>query len=327
LSDADDAGLESSPLYLPTVNDWVSLPPVAQLPLPYRAWAWWLRHGPKRANGGTVGGTFAFRALVRAAALITRRAHAFVTLRAKGHPAITLDARDFETFHHALPVWYRGDTGLALLTAIVRPGDVYVDVGANYGTYALPIAQDRSVRVIAVEPQPQLAEALRRSVAANAFPNVDVIEAALSDYEGGGVLATGAGSGSATFHHQRQAFGSAMINVPVMRLDDLAAELNLNRLDCLKIDVEGAEIDVLKGGAATIARHHPAIVFEVGAKERQQAVFEWLRGAGYTRFADQGSTQGRQSVMPRLNAALTNVVALRESNADEILRRIVGSNV
>jgi hypothetical protein len=78
---------------------WPHLPVIRQLPVAYRAWAWWLRNGPKRAQG-TVGGSAAFRVLSR----MSRSEHAYVTLEAEGRAKLTIDLRDFESFHHAIPV-------------------------------------------------------------------------------------------------------------------------------------------------------------------------------------------------------------------------------
>ncbi|MDP9360030.1 MAG: FkbM family methyltransferase, partial [Acidobacteriota bacterium] len=118
--------------------------------------------------------------LVAGAKLVTGRSHAYATLRAAGLPSLTIDLRDSESFHHVIPVWYRGDAELEAVKAVLRPGDVYIDVGANYGAYALVIATLQGVRVIAVEPQPHVAEALRRSALANGFSNFEVVQAALA---------------------------------------------------------------------------------------------------------------------------------------------------
>ena len=280
---------------------WPQLPPVAQLPLSYRAWAWWLQHGPKRSRG-----TFAGNAIFR---VISRFVSdpAFVVLRADGLPRLTIDLRDFECFHHALPVWYRGDDELEVLQTIMKDGGTLIDAGANYGTYALRVAQTPGVRVIAVEPQASVAEALRRSRKENAFEQFDVVEAALNDVSGTASLAVGFGSGSASL--ERFAPGAREVPVRSMTLDELCREQAVADLRCIKLDVEKAEERVLRGGTETLARHRPVIVFEAGASQPQDEVFAILRGLGYTRFLDQSSIRSDNPIPPRLDAELTNVIA------------------
>ncbi len=285
---------------------WPHLPPAAQLPLPWRVWAWWLRHGPKRSEG-TLGGNFAFRLVTS----MMRGEHALFTLHAQGRPALTIDLMDFESFHHALPVWYRGDAELAILKSVLT-GGTYIDAGANYGTYALPIAYESAVRVIAVEPQPHLAAALRRSADVNALANFEVVEAALTDTPGTAVLAAGSGSGAASLRHERFGPDARKLTVRATTLDDLSRELTLADVRCLKLDVEGAEAAVLRGGRGLLERDRPVVVFEAGAAEPQDEVFAILRSLGYAAFWDHTSAAHGAPVPPRLDAALTNIVAVHE---------------
>lgn len=288
---------------------WPQLPPIAQLPLPWRAWAWWLRHGPKR-NEGTLGGNFAFRVLTS----LMPGEHTLFTLRAEGHPALTIDLHDFESFHHALPVWFRGDAELAILKSVLSGGGTYIDAGANYGTYALPIAYESNVRVIAVEPQPHLAAALRRSAEVNALANFEVVEAALTAAPGTVVLAVGRGSGAASLRHERFGADARKLTVRATTLDELTRELTLADVRCLKLDVEGAEAAVLRGGRGLLERDRPVVVFEAGAADRQDEVFAILQSLGYSAFWDHTSALQGKPVAPRLDAALTNIVAVHERN-------------
>lgn len=292
---------------------WPHLPPIKQLPLPYRAWAWWLRNGPKRAQG-TIGGSALFRLL----STLGRDQHAFVVLRADDRPNLTIDLRDFESFHHTIPVWFQGDEVLAISRAVMSAGGTYVDVGANYGSYALGIARVKDVRVIAVEPQPHLAEALHSSRRANGFANLEIVEAALDAKPGTVVLAVGTGSGSASLVHTRFAADVRKIEVPSRTLDEVAQTYDIRNLRCLKIDVEGAELGVLRGGESVLARHHPIVIFEASQAEPQKGVFALLRGAGYSEFWDQSTFGSSAPVPPRLDAPLTNVVAVPSSDADRV---------
>jgi FkbM family methyltransferase len=304
---------------------WPQLPPVADLPAAYRVWAWWLRHGPKRSEG-TVGGSWLYALLVAAARLVTGRAHAYATLRAAGLPAITIDLRDRESFHHVIPVWYRGDCELEAVKAVLRPGDVYIDVGANYGAYALVIASLEGVRVIAVEPQPHVAEALRQSVLANCFTNFEVIQAALAAEAGTAFLTVGVGSGTASLRRERSVPNSYSVSVPLRTLDSICTDIA--RVACVKLDVEGGELEVLRGSKGVLTRDQPVVIFEVSRGDRSDEVFQFLRSLGYMRFYDQATTNERRLIAPRLNEVLTNVIAVPEWRAIDLesalIRRVSG---
>ena len=152
-----------------------------------------------------------------------------------------------------------------------RPGDTVVDVGANIGEWTLQMADavGPSGRVIAIEPIPRLAEAVRKSALANHMPQVEVVAAALAESErqaefavergntGGSRLGPHPGGGEAVDH----------ITVRVATLDALIAEAGIGRVDFIKVDVEGFELEVLLGARATLERHRPPMYLEIGAED------------------------------------------------------------
>ena len=144
---------------------------------------------------------------------------------------------------------------------------VALDVGANIGlaTLAMATALPASARLLALEPSPRNLVHLRRNLAANGFEQrVDVVAAA-----------AGAEPGSLSFHESDYGAGSHLVSghhladgampavrVPVETLDRVVSSRGLERLDFVKIDVEGFEPDVLAGGAGAIERFRPAIYME-----------------------------------------------------------------
>ncbi len=151
---------------------------------------------------------------------------------------------------------------VVLATALRRDGNA-VDVGANRGeTLDLILAAAPAGRHIAYEPIPDLAQQLAAS-----YPQVEVRNAACSDE-----------AGSAEFTHvldvpalsglrQRadlptEAHEVEQITVKLERLDDALPEGYVPSL--IKIDVEGAELLVMRGAAETLARHRPFVIFEHG---------------------------------------------------------------
>ena len=172
-----------------------------------------------------------------------------------------------------------------------------VDVGANNGTLTLRFAQRAPRgRVFAFEPTDYAFQALRRNLALNPTlaARVEPIKAFLS-VEPGAALAHAAYSswrvGSlrppADAHPLHGGSLMPATAAPTESLDHFCRERALARLDLIKIDTDGHELEVLLGGRQTLARLHPAVVFEAGLyliRERRHAVeeyFDLLEPLGY----------------------------------------------
>jgi len=145
--------------------------------------------------------------------------------------------------------------------AFAPPGGVAIDVGANLGEWSVPLATavGPAGTVLAVEPNPIVADALSRTLRINHLAHAVVVSAALSDRDGDGVLHVE----PADTGLSRLADGGGL-PVILRRLDTIVVEARLARLDLVKIDVEGHERAVLAGAEAALRRFRPAIVFESG---------------------------------------------------------------
>jgi FkbM family methyltransferase len=140
----------------------------------------------------------------------------------------------------------------------VKPGDVVLDCGANVGVFTRT-ALDRGARlVVAVEPAPGTVECLRRNFEKEiAGGRVIVVPKGVWDHPDVLELAEGV-DGNTT--GDSFVFGrdqKKRVKVPLTTIDILAAELGLQRVDFIKMDIEGAEKEALRGAAETIRRHHP----------------------------------------------------------------------
>jgi FkbM family methyltransferase len=185
---------------------------------------------------------------------------------------------------------------LALAAEVVRRGDTVWDIGANMGlfSFAAAVMAGPEGHVLAVEPDTDLAGLLRRSAAGLAgHAPVEILPAAVSDE-----------LSVARFHIARRnratshlaGFGTAMAGgvrsrtlVPTFTLDWLAARFPPP--DVLKIDVEGAELAVLTGGAQVLGGS-AAVICEVFA-QNAAPVAGILAGHGYTLY-DGGQGQGER---------------------------------
>lgn len=177
-----------------------------------------------------------------------------------------LDTRDLVTRRILLDGTWEPQTVQALRGAL-KPGAVFIDVGAHVGYYAL-LASNRvgsSGKVIAVEPNPATAERLRRNLALSNAANVVVQQVACTDVErtldffGANSLNTGQSSLS----EKNAGAKSDHITVRGLPLDRIISTEGIGRIDLVKIDVEGAELAVLSGMKESLAAYKPKLVLEL----------------------------------------------------------------
>jgi FkbM family methyltransferase len=141
-----------------------------------------------------------------------------------------------------------------IMYALLRPGDVFIDIGANIGWHTVMsgLRVGGAGRVFAFEPEGSNADLLERNVALNELKNVKVFRCALSERTGTSALVKSA----TNMGDHRIAAGSTGLTVPVDTLDHLVASggVDLARARIVKIDTQGAEAMVLRGAQHTLAR-------------------------------------------------------------------------
>lgn len=150
---------------------------------------------------------------------------------------------------------YLGDPPEVVEAFRPSSGQVVVDVGAHMGAYTILAANrvGRTGKVIAVEAHPSNFEMLLKNVRLNNFENVVPVNVAAANYEGHVKLYTGKKSGWHSIMRTRQEYlEEKHLTVPCGRLDRLLAKLGVRKVDWIKIDVEGAEVQVLEGMRATL---------------------------------------------------------------------------
>lgn len=164
-------------------------------------------------------------------------------------------------FHLLIDGVYEPDL-LRFLLHEIEPNSVFVDVGANIGALSCPLARMRSdITVVAVEASPQIVPFLQQNIVANDLAKVRMIAlAAHSDpaeleFYVPPAAHFGMGSRAPQFHVEP-------VRVPADRLDNLLTRDERTRVSVIKIDVEGAELDVLEGARSTLAARKPVVVLE-----------------------------------------------------------------
>lgn len=179
----------------------------------------------------------------------------------------------------------------------LREGSVFLDVGAHIGYFSMKAARKvgRTGRVLSFEPNPETLKLLNDNVARNHAENITVEPVACTEREqtltlyAAPVANTGASSlarSNAEIAPGESAHGYQVRGRPI---DDVVRELNLQRVDAIKVDVEGAEVSVLRGAANTLKRFHPKLIIEVvpaqlaSFQTTPEDIASWLREAGYNR--------------------------------------------
>lgn len=177
---------------------------------------------------------------------------------------------------HGNPDYLNGDNELPVqqaLAANLHPGDVFYDIGANVGFFtvigaSLVTAQGQ---VIAFEPVTENAAAVRHNCQLNDFNQVQVNEVAVSNETGRTELRLAHYAGGA-------ALASAdpppdlkgVITVPVITVDELITKRQLPPPAVVKIDVEGAEVNVLRGMRDTLRQYRPVVIYELDDGDAQK---------------------------------------------------------
>lgn len=170
-------------------------------------------------------------------------------------------------------------------------GDVFCDIGANIGFFSLIAARKVGPQgcVYAFEPVPANASAIVRSARVNHFHNVTVFAEAIGGATGraelllarhiGGAMLASAGAPPDM---------RGRIEVDVVTLDEAIVRRGLRPPSLIKIDVEGAEIDALRGMAEILRVHRPTVIYEIDDATRDRlnrkarAIEALLTAAGYS---------------------------------------------
>ncbi len=185
--------------------------------------------------------------------------------------------------------YLRGEAELTVQKALAErlsPGMVFYDLGANIGLFTLLAARlvGDSGKVFSFEPDPENAARLRRNIQRNGFTNVTVVEKGIWSAttklnfvkSGADSPDHGIGKFVAT---ENDASGAPM---ECVSLDDFTRSASVSPPDALKCDVEGAEVEAIRGAAQLFQSRHPWIVCEMHSDANRHAATESLASYGYT---------------------------------------------
>jgi FkbM family methyltransferase len=214
---------------------------------------------------------------------------------------------------------------------LIGPGSVVADVGANIGSHTLLYSQlvGETGRVLAFEPQPKIFHMLCANVALNGIGNVTTYQAGVGQKLGTMRVST-------PNEEKRVNFGGISLGEEGTEIVDIVTldSLNLERLDFVKIDVEGMEEAVIRGGAETLKRLKPRLYVENdgGADkiEASASLIKTIRALGYRLWwhvaplYQPGNFRGFNQNIFRQNVVSVSMLCIRDdepvqTNFDEIL--------
>lgn len=179
---------------------------------------------------------------------------------------------------------------LRYLDQLLAEGDSFIDCGANIGIYTARAAGIVAARgkVVAVEPGDLSFQRLSRNLEVNRFSHVTAIKKAICDTQ----------STARLYHADGGPVSFSLVATPdtdfeevaTTTIDQIVTDHGFERLDCIKLDVEGVELLALQGAEHSLARFKPTVIFERWSLGQtrlttSETVPEHLRARGYEIYA------------------------------------------
>ena len=207
---------------------------------------------------------------------------------------------------------------MRMCNRLLRPSDVYYDIGSNTGLFAIDAAVSiPNLTVYAFEPQPRLAGHIRRSIEANKLLNVHCLELLLGAEEATRSFYLTSHSIHASLSPRERRYRE--ISVPMSTIDVLVESGAIRVPDIIKVDVEGAELMVFEGGKRMFKEHMPSVIFEADENMSRMGVetqdlFSSLTRAGCYAFFN--IEPSGQLTLPSTPPKCGNYLALSPKHCD-----------
>jgi len=221
-----------------------------------------------------------------------KKGHKFTIQDFDNDISINLDLGD----HMQSQIFWHGSYSreiIFLLKRLLKPGMTFVDAGANIGELSLIGAKlvGKTGEVHSFEPVARYADQLEANLALNPFANVRLHRVGLSDQPGDAPIFVASEyfadgtehNGLATLYRSDE----RNLREQTITLTPLDEAIHPERLDVIKLDVEGAELAALKGASCQLERHHPDLIVEIGKETCEAAgyqgsdILDYLAPLGY----------------------------------------------
>ena len=180
--------------------------------------------------------------------------------------------------------WFEDE--ISFVRNLLQPGARVVDIGASYGVYTAAMAHaiGPAGRLWAFEPASTTASFLRRSLAHNQFSQVELVQAALADRRGVAEMSLNMNSELNALTQYSLAAGPVE-RVSLLTLDECAHDFGWEDIEFIKLDAEGGEENILRGGSSLLERESPLVMFELKhGKTVNRALLGQFNSLGYTPY-------------------------------------------
>jgi FkbM family methyltransferase len=187
------------------------------------------------------------------------------------------------------------------LVDAARPGTVAVDIGANVGIFTIPLgrAVGADGAVWAFEPLPENLDRLRENVIENQSSNVRLFAVAASDTDGALSFHVAGDSAYGSTHEVFSGWGTGLsLTVPAVCLDTAWRTHGMPLVSVIKIDVEGAELAVLRGSQDVIRHCRPVLLLEAANADELAEIEKYLLPFNYERRMRTGFVEHNHLFVP-----------------------------
>jgi FkbM family methyltransferase len=215
---------------------------------------------------------------------------------------------------------------LRFVRELLQPGQQVIDIGANYGVYTLPMAQKvgSSGHVWAFEPTSSTAQFLAQGIAANSFLHVTLEQKAVSSSPGSAQLSLQRNSELNSIIHGQPSAGDSE-TVTLVTLDESMDRHGWTDIELIKIDAEGEENNIVKGGRRFFANLAPLVQYEL-KKDATNVNFSLIREFAALRYDSYRLVPGLNLLVPfdpgtQPDPYLLNLFCCKSARADRLAAR------
>lgn len=178
---------------------------------------------------------------------------------------------------------------------------IFFDIGSNTGSFIFLPLLNKSIKCYAFEPNPIAYEVLKENIELNSLNDYvkpynlglwseqKILELKVpKDTNDSGLATFGHNPFRFKFDDKSGEYENKKINCTT--IDSMVIDLNLKTLDIIKIDTEGSELEILKGGEKTLKKYYPPILLEFDDKNtiqfgyKRDSIIDLLKSYGYNRF-------------------------------------------
>jgi FkbM family methyltransferase len=196
---------------------------------------------------------------------------------------------------------------------LITHDSVIIDGGSNQGIFSLAFASfSKNIKVFAIEPFQYCHEILNKNIKINKFKNIKIIKNILSNKIAKYNLDYSNDVSTASIIHDWG--GHKILKIKSTTIDSIKEKFKLEKIDIIKLDVEGAEILAIKGASKTILQCRPIIVLECNMSQFSQISF--LKNLGYKTYLF--NNNGFLVKIKKLNKGVPNLILLTNKHLNNI---------